>query len=694
MAVYNDKYLIEINAKLVGDEVFQTLTNRIKQLENEAKNAGRAVRGTGDALRSAGAAGGNAAAGLGKMGSLFQNMSYQITDFAVQTQGGVSAMRAFSQQAPQMAGALGAAGIGGAAGVAGFAIASLLAALAPAALAMLDLGSAAEKAQKQMDYLADLTLDFGGNLPDIEKTADGFKKLSEAAREAYEIQKKFEQQRLALQISAGTEALTGSLTGLKSATAAVSQNMNDAYQSASRYERVVAQGALTESLEDLRNEFGLTADQAKLVTSTMQGVFDAKDDRALYNALLDAATAMQLLQDANGGVNKYLNDTIKQVTDLAGIVGKKNNFWKDFEDTGLNAIRSMTSEWDALIKKFQTPLESFNLQIVRVDELAKKLNKSAEEAERLKNALRLDFAQSEYDRLVKDTETYAGGVLSAVDAVDKLGKNLDYVKGLQTILNQFDPNTKEWQAIAEAMKDSADPATQFQRALNEIRNTATDTATIQEQFEKWLQTVKATPEEIEKVREKIKGLKDDTESMYDVIGHAIGDTLSSQVSKFTDTLFDAEASFSDMAASMLEDIAKLIVQLTILRTLEMALEGTSVGNFLGIKKQSASVVTAPAPIITRTAARTVTTAGAVPATYSSGPLVSAGGGGGLSGLGGSTVVNITNNSGGNATVTETSNPSGGRTIDVMIESAVDSAIARGRFDKTFGNGFGLRRRGY
>lgn len=41
---------------------------------------------------------------------IIQNTSYQVTDFVVQVQGGVSAMRAFSQQAPQFLGAFGPMG--------------------------------------------------------------------------------------------------------------------------------------------------------------------------------------------------------------------------------------------------------------------------------------------------------------------------------------------------------------------------------------------------------------------------------------------------------------------------------------------------------------------------------------------------------------------------------------------------------
>lgn len=49
-------------------------------------------------------------AGFRNMNQVIQNSSYQITDFVMQVSGGVDAMRAFSQQAPQLLGGFGAMG--------------------------------------------------------------------------------------------------------------------------------------------------------------------------------------------------------------------------------------------------------------------------------------------------------------------------------------------------------------------------------------------------------------------------------------------------------------------------------------------------------------------------------------------------------------------------------------------------------
>lgn len=75
---------------------FDSLTNTFRQVSSAQNNMSAAVQKNQGAFRSA--------------NQVIQNTSYQITDFVVQVTGGVSAMRAFSQQAPQFLGAFGPTG--------------------------------------------------------------------------------------------------------------------------------------------------------------------------------------------------------------------------------------------------------------------------------------------------------------------------------------------------------------------------------------------------------------------------------------------------------------------------------------------------------------------------------------------------------------------------------------------------------
>lgn len=66
---------------------------------------------------------------------------------------------------------------------------------------------------------------------------------------------------------------------------------------------------------------------------------------------------------------------------------------------------------------------------------------------------------------------------------------------------------------------------------------------------------------------------------------------------------------------------------------------------------------------------------------------------GVKAAGGNTTVNVINNSGSQAKVSESQQPGGGREITVLIESTVERGLARGRFDGTMNNAYGIRRKG-
>lgn len=83
----------ELRATAIGSAQFETLSRQLKNAETELKSV----------TKTANTAGG----GFKLMGPHVQNVSFQLQDFAVQVSGGTSAMRAFSQQAPQLLGFLG-----------------------------------------------------------------------------------------------------------------------------------------------------------------------------------------------------------------------------------------------------------------------------------------------------------------------------------------------------------------------------------------------------------------------------------------------------------------------------------------------------------------------------------------------------------------------------------------------------------
>ena len=64
-----------------------------------------------------------------------------------------------------------------------------------------------------------------------------------------------------------------------------------------------------------------------------------------------------------------------------------------------------------------------------------------------------------------------------------------------------------------------------------------------------------------------------------------------------------------------------------------------------------------------------------------------------SGGGGGVVVNVINNTSGNVEQRERSGENGERVLDIIIKDTVQQGVANGDFDGSFGEAFGLRRRG-
>ncbi len=108
----NSQYTVSV--KVVGEQDLRKLQTQLAGLNTVAKRLPATVKQLPQVGR-----------GFGRMGFQVQNASYQLQDFIVQVQGGTSATRAFSQQAPQLLGAFGA--VGAAVGV--------LAAILPTAIA-------------------------------------------------------------------------------------------------------------------------------------------------------------------------------------------------------------------------------------------------------------------------------------------------------------------------------------------------------------------------------------------------------------------------------------------------------------------------------------------------------------------------------------------------------------------------------
>jgi len=107
---------IETDSKRAQDSIaklekeLRALQKSMNDTSSTYENLGRSSRRAQDGMAGAYKGAQQSQAGFRSMNQTIQNTSYQLTDFVVQISGGTSALRAFSQQAPQFLGAFGGVG--------------------------------------------------------------------------------------------------------------------------------------------------------------------------------------------------------------------------------------------------------------------------------------------------------------------------------------------------------------------------------------------------------------------------------------------------------------------------------------------------------------------------------------------------------------------------------------------------------
>jgi len=163
--------------------------------------------------------------------------------------------------------------------------------------------------------------------------------------------------------------------------------------------------------------------------------------------------------------------------------------------------------------------------------------------------------------------------------------------------------------------------------------------------------------------------------------------------------------FAKFAEAVLEDLLRMIIRLQItiplINSMQAALGGTAGGSLFGFAQGGAisggvqkfatgGVVNSPTMFPMKSGMGLMGEAGAEAIM----PLKrTAGGDLGVNASGMGTVVNIYNESGSDAEVSESQDGNGKRIIDVMIRDSVKSSLGDGSLDRAFKTNFGLKRKG-
>jgi len=248
----------------------------------------------------------------------------------------------------------------------------------------------------------------------------------------------------------------------------------------------------------------------------------------------------------------------------------------------------------------------------------------------------------------------------------------EFAKKLQGVLDAADPDrakirqfNDQMKTLRQALSEGAISSLEFAQATRSLE-------------ESFIGAGEAAEENLSGTGELLRAV---TENM---------DAWSRQASdNLVEMATTGKNSFGDMAKSILQDLAKMAVQLLVIKPLF-----DSIGGFLspaakGAVYDGGQLVPFALGGIVRTP---MALGGAL--IGEAGPEaimpLRRGADGRLGVSGGGTTVNVINNSGANASVSESAD---GSEITVMIESALESAISRGRFDRSFNTSFGMRRRG-
>lgn len=259
--------------------------------ENLGTKGAAGLQKLGDAAERSGA---QILRSTGAMRSQFQNVGFQVQDFAVQVAGGTSATRALAQQLPQLLSGF---------GLWGTLIGTATAVLVPLIGYLWGTKDAAKEAATAVSKLAqDVTelkrINEVYSTKGVEQLIEKYGQLDSKVLSLIEHQRQFAVDKAMIDARKAVDDLTGGFQGVLDLLANY-----DAFMKTGKARPEFLADARDQA-ESLKEQFGLTIEQA----------------RALQQALQDAATAQTLpdMADATARLTTLIQETTLKGTDFAG----------------------------------------------------------------------------------------------------------------------------------------------------------------------------------------------------------------------------------------------------------------------------------------------------------------------------------------------------------------------------------------
>ena len=263
--------------------------------ENLGTKGAAGLKKLGDAAERSGA---QISRSTGAMRAQFQNVGYQVQDFAVQVAGGTSATRALAQQLPQLLSGF---------GIWGVLLGTATAILVPLIGYLWSTKDSAEGASTAVDNLARDVADLKRlnevySTKGIEQLIEKYGVLDAKILTLIEHQRQFAVDKAMNDARAATASLEGGLEGIRD----IMSKIADIKAAAPLRGAALSALDLRDTAQELSDKFGLTVDQADAMIAAL--------DRA------KASNSLGEMADATADLTKYLELSKLKGTEFAGTV--------------------------------------------------------------------------------------------------------------------------------------------------------------------------------------------------------------------------------------------------------------------------------------------------------------------------------------------------------------------------------------
>ena len=324
---------LELPIGVTDQKAIQSVVRMVGRIKQEAREAEKAVVKSNAAMT----------ASFTQMSrqsrAQIQNVSYQLQDVFVQIAGGQGAVRALSQQMPQLLGGFGAVG----------AVLGTISAVAiPLAATFMTAGNNAEALNQQIDSLQKTLNTYKGTidkaLAPMEDLWKQFGVGADAARDTYAAMLEIERIEYLKGMRAGVVAVSEQLTSLTDALARYQGAVNST-DGLGEAKALAVQSALNE----LQKYFGLSAQEADKVNQALQNMAAARDQgpAAAAQAAKELGDALMVAYDQGGRTNDALLDAAKRAYELQLNAAEAARVMGDVADGAANAADGTITAADA-----------------------------------------------------------------------------------------------------------------------------------------------------------------------------------------------------------------------------------------------------------------------------------------------------------------------------------------------------------